>query len=60
MFCKDGSYGESAPFSPPNDNDDDDDDDDDDDSSQQCPRVKVRINALPYKTGTVKLKCNNN
>ena len=55
MFCKDGSYGESAPFSLPNDNDDDDDD-----SSQQCPRVKVRINALPYKTGTVKLKCNNN
>ena len=58
MFCKDGSYGESAPFSPPNDNDDDDDDDDD--SSQQCPRVKVRINTFPYKTGIVKLKCNNN
>ena len=25
-----------------------------------CPNVKVKINAYPYKTGTVKLKCNNN
>ena len=42
------------------DDNDDDDDDDDDDSSQQCPRVKVRINTFPYKTGIVKLRCNNN
>ena len=30
------------------------------DNSQTCPNVKVKINTLPYKTGTVKLKCNNN
>ena len=30
------------------------------DNSQTCPNVKVKINTLPYKTGTLKLRCNNN
>ena len=29
-------------------------------TSQECPKVKVIINSYPYKTGTVKLKCNSN
>ena len=29
-------------------------------TSQECPRVKVIINSYPYKTGTVKLRCNIN
>ena len=33
---------------------------DDSDDSDSCSNVKVKINALPYKTGTVKLRCNNN
>ena len=40
--------------------DDDDDDDNDNNNSQACPNVKVKINAYPYKTGNVKLKCKNN
>ena len=34
--------------------------DSDSGSSQTCPNVKVKINTFPYKTGTVKLRCNNN
>ena len=33
---------------------------DDSDDRDSCSNVKVKINALPYKTGTVKLRCNNN
>ena len=44
----------------PSYNDDNDNDSSQRNSSHQCFGVKVRINALPYKTGTVKLKCNNN
>ena len=44
-----------------NDNNVDDNDvDDNDDDSQTCPNVKVKINTFPYKTGTIKLRCNNN
>ena len=70
LFCRNGGYdcwlkpmcgdSDAQKCSRSGFDDSDEDGGGDEGNDPFCPNFKVKINTFPYKTGTVKLRCNNN